>query len=311
MPFEIIPPGTHFDFIGKWRVAIAIPVIIILAGLAAIPIRGLHFGIDFAGGTEVLMRFAEGSAVEEGGIREVAAAAGVEDATVVRFRETGAPIFSLYFAGAPGEKAERVDALQRALAERFGSATVDRVEFVGPRVGAELRRDGVYSLLIAFVLILAYVSFRFSPRYAPGAVVALVHDVSVTASIFVILGWELDLGVLAALLTIIGYSVNDTIVIFDRIRETMQVRTKSDLTEVINLSLNQTLSRTILTATTVLVAVLALLLFGGEVLWSFSMAMAIGVVVGTYSSIYIAAALLLVLETRFGGGGTGAPARPR
>jgi preprotein translocase subunit SecF len=311
MPFEIVPPGTHFDFIGRWRIAAAFSVLVILAGLAAIPIRGLRFGIDFAGGTEMLVRFDEGSPVEEGGIREAAAGAGVQDATVVRFSDAATPIFSIYFAGEPGEKAERVDALQQALATRYGTATVDRVEFVGPRVGAELRRDGVNALLIAFVLILAYVAFRFSPRYAPGAVIALVHDVSVTAAIFVICGWELDLGVLAALLTIVGYSVNDTIVIFDRIRETMQVRTKSDLTEVINLAVNQTLSRTILTATTVLVAVLALLLFGGEVLWSFSLAMAIGVVVGTYSSVYIAAAILLVLEQRFGGGGAGAPARPR
>lgn len=311
MPFEIVPPGTHFDFIGRWRIAASISVLIILGGLAAIPVRGLRFGIDFAGGTEMLVRFDEGSPVEEGGIREAAVGAGVQDATVVRFSDAVTPIFSIYFAGEPGEKAERVDALQQALAARYGTATVDRVEFVGPRVGAELRRDGVNALLIAFLLILAYVAFRFSPRFAPGAVIALVHDVSVTASIFVIFGWELDLGVLAALLTIVGYSVNDTIVIFDRIRETMQVRTKSDLTEVINLAVNQTLSRTILTATTVLVAVLALLLFGGEVLWSFSLAMAIGVVVGTYSSVYIAAAILLVLEQRFGGGGTGAPARPR
>jgi preprotein translocase subunit SecF len=309
--FEIIPPGTHFDFLGKWKIALAVSLTIIAIALAAIPIRGLRFGIDFAGGTEMLVRFAEGAAVEEGGIREVATAAGVPETTVVRFRESSAPIFSIYFAGEPGEKAERVDAIQQALSARFGEVGIDRVEFVGPRVGAELRRKGINALLLSFVLILAYVAFRFSPRYAPGAVVALVHDVTVTAGIFVILGLQFDLGVLAALLSIIGYSVNDTIVIYDRIRETSGIRTKSDITEVINLSINQTLSRTILTALTVWVAVLALLAFGGEVIRSFALAMAIGVVVGAYSTVYIAAALLLWLETRFGGGGASAPARPR
>jgi preprotein translocase subunit SecF len=310
MPFEIIPPGTHFDFLGKWKLALTLSLTIIGIALAAIPIRGLRVGIDFAGGTEVLVRFAEGSAVEEGGIREAVSAAGVPEATVVRFRESSAPIFSIYFAGEPGEKAERVDAIQRALAERFGEVGIDRVEYVGPRVGAELRRKGISALLISFALILAYVAFRFSPRYAPGAVVALVHDVAVTAGMFVIFGLQFDLGVLAALLSIIGYSVNDTIVIYDRIREMSGVRTKSDIAEVINLSLNQTLSRTILTAFTVFMAVMALLIFGGEVIRSFALAMAIGVVVGTYSTVYIAAALLLWLETRFGGGGA-VPARPR
>jgi preprotein translocase subunit SecF len=179
-------------------------------------------------------------------------------------------------------------------------ARVQRVEFVGPRVGRELRADGINSLLIACALILVYVAFRFSPRFAPGAIIALVHDVGITAGVFVILGMEFDLKVLAALLAILGYSLNDTIIIYDRIRENMELRTKHDLADVLNRSVNQTLSRTVLTSGTTMAAVLALLVVGGEVLRPFAIAMIVGIVVGTYSSIYIAAPTLLWLETRYG-----------
>jgi preprotein translocase SecF subunit len=167
-------------------------------------------------------------------------------------------------------------------------------------VGGELRRDGILALAIACVLILAYIAFRFSLRFAPGAVVALVHDVGITAGLFVIFGLEFDLRVLAALLAILGYSLNDTIIIYDRIRENMELRTRHDLPEVLNLSVNQTLARTVLTSGTTLAAVLALLFLGGQVIRPFAIAMVIGIAVGTYSSVFIAAATLLWLETRFG-----------
>jgi preprotein translocase SecF subunit len=167
---------------------------------------------------------------------------------------------------------------------------------VGPRVGAELRRDGLLAIFWASFFMMIYIGFRFSLRFAPGAVVALVHDVGVTAGIFVILGLEFDLRVLAALLAILGYSLNDTIIIYDRIRENMELRTKHDLPEVLNLSVNQTLSRTVLTSGTTMAALLALLFLGGEVIRPFALAMTIGVVVGTYSSIFIAAPILLLLE---------------
>jgi preprotein translocase subunit SecF len=309
--FEIIKPGTHFDLIGKWKICAVISATVLLVAAAAIPVQGIRLGIDFAGGTEMLVRFAEGSAVDEAGIREVLASAGAADATVVRFRDLGGVEFSLKFAGEPGEKGEHVDRIARALEERFGSLTVDRVEFVGPRVGAELRRDGLNALLLACLLILGYVAFRFSARFAPGAVVALVHDVLITAGIFVILGIEFDLRVLAALLAILGYSLNDTIIVYDRIRENMEIRTKRDLPEVLNISVNQTLSRTILTSSTTMMAVLALLFLGGEVIRPFALAMAIGIVVGTYSSVYIAAPVLLLLERRFGDAGGGGSGRER
>lgn len=333
--FELIPPGTHFDFLGKRRVAIAFSLAVMLAAAIAIPIRGMRFGIDFAGGTEVLLRFPPEVKAEEGTLRAIAGACGIRDVTVVRYGESDVPEFLISFreAGAPdesegtqcpvapedreriaaadasvggadpGDVGRVVDMLQSALRRAVGPVEVERVEFVGPRVGDDLRRDGLLSIGISCLLILVYVGVRFSPRYAPGAVVALVHDVWITAGVFVLLGLEFDLNVLAALLAILGYSLNDTIVIYDRIRETLKLHTKHDLFDVLNRSLNETLSRTILTAGTTFLAVMALLLVGGEVIWPFAFAMAIGIVVGSYSSLFIAAPVLLFLETRFGSAG--------
>ncbi|MBW2713127.1 MAG: protein translocase subunit SecF, partial [Deltaproteobacteria bacterium] len=194
------------------------------------------------------------------------------------------------------ENISLVKSIMTGLHDSIGPVQEDRVDFVGPRVGAELKRDGIQSLLIASVLILLYVAFRFSIRFAPGAIVALLHDVFVTAGLFVLLGLEFNLSVLAALLAIVGYSLNDTIIVYDRIRENMESHTKANLPAVLNLSVNQTLSRTLLTSGTTLLAVLSLLFVGGEVIRLFSFAMAVGVLVGTYSSIYIAAPTLLLLE---------------
>jgi preprotein translocase subunit SecF len=337
VPFEIVPPGTKIDFIGKRYIAAAISAAVLLAGIVAVPINGVRFGIDFAGGTEMQVLFEADSGASEGGIRRVATACGLRDPSVVRYGETDVAEFLIRFrmdeaedgaalgvagadcpltdadrerlaaaseagggGGGAGEKGEIVDRLAFALRNAVGPVEVERVEYVGPRVGAELRRDGVKAMAIASVLILAYIAFRFSIRFAPGAVIALLHDVGVTVGIFVIFGMEFDLRVLAALLAILGYSLNDTIIIYDRIRENMEVHTKHDLVEVLNLSVNQTLARTILTSGTTMVAVLALLLLGGEVIKPFAIAMAIGIVVGTYSSVYIAGPTLLLLENRLG-----------
>jgi preprotein translocase subunit SecF len=333
VPFELVPAGTNIDFIGKRRIAATVSIGLLLAAAIAVPLLGVRLGIDFAGGTEIQVRFASEVAATEGHIREVVAGCGVADASVVRFG--GAEEFLIKFPAATEElvdgalasdtcplgRADRqaleefrggrpedadvtgqiVNVLSHALENSVGPLKVDRVEFVGPRVGDELRRDGINALLIAGVLILFYVAFRFSARFAPGAIVALVHDVGITAGIFVILGLEFDLKVLAALLAIIGYSLNDTIIIYDRIRENMELRTKHDLEDVLNRSVNQTLSRTVLTSGTTMAAVLALLFVGGPVLRPFALAMTIGIVVGTYSSIYIASPTLLWLEKRFGG----------
>jgi preprotein translocase subunit SecF len=333
VPLEIIKPGTHIDFIGKRRVAFAISASMLLAGLVAVFVQGVNLGIDFAGGTEVQLRFAANSGASEAPIRELAAACGVVGPSVVRYGEGELPEFLLSFnkvavgedgddcplsdaqrqelmereqrrgadTSAPGTAAV-VDRVLVALEDRVGSAELMRIEYVGPRVGQELREDGLKSMLIACVFILGYIAFRFSSRFAPGAVVALIHDIGITAGVFVIFGLEFDLRVLAALLAIMGYSLNDTIIIYDRIRENLELRTRHDLVEVLNLSVNQTLSRTVLTSLTTLAAVLCLLLVGGKVIQPFALAMTIGIVVGTYSSSFIAAPTLLFLEQRFGGG---------
>ncbi len=365
MPFEIIKPGTHFDFIGKWRICVAISTALVLLGVVGIPLRGFRLGIDFAGGTEVQVRFVDAGLVDEGAIRDVVNGLGIPNASVTRFGGDDSHEFLIKFrggreieeadaleeesepapeqteeaaaaeqesgpapepvegeeAGADAEKPEgipdevpekdRIFLLEENLEERIGPLEVQRVEFVGPKVGAELREDGLKAIGIACLLILIYIGFRFSVRFAPGAVVALIHDVSITASLWILLGLEFDLRVLAALLAIIGYSLNDTIIVYDRIRENMELRTKYDVKEVLNLSVNQTLSRTLLTSLTTLAAVLSLLLLGGEVIRPFALAMTIGIVVGTYSSIYIASPSLMWLETRFGNAsrGPGASAR--
>jgi preprotein translocase subunit SecF len=329
VPFELVPAGTNIDFIGKRRICAAVSIGLLAVSAVAAGVFGVKLGIDFAGGTELQIEFRGDDPVEAGAVRSVVTDCGIEGASVVEFgnpreylikfgnptQETViAALRSDLCALSPSDRSSLQDyadrsegadltgqitnALASALSNAVAPVTVQRVEFVGPRVGEELRSDGISSLLIACVLILVYVAFRFSMRFAPGAVVALVHDVGITAGIFVIFGVEFDLKVLAALLAILGYSLNDTIIIYDRIRENMALRTKHDLEDVLNRSVNQTLSRTVLTSGTTMAAVLALLIVGGEVLRPFAMAMSIGIIVGTYSSIFIAAPTLLWLENR-------------
>jgi preprotein translocase subunit SecF len=330
MPVELISVNTNFDFIGKRYLCAVVSVLVLLAGLIAIPVRGIQLGIDFAGGTEVQVRFAEGTSIDVGALRQVVADCGVVDASVVRFGEVGVTDYLIRFrAGAvaeatPGhgrcplseadEKQLAADAqvaqgtddgtnaqvmrLEHALANAIGPLEIERIEFVGPRVGSDLRRAALYSLGVASLLILIYIGFRFSSRFAPGAIVALFHDVMITAGVFVIMGWQFDLTVLAALLTIMGYSLNDTIIIYDRVRENMSLHTKYDLVDVLNRSVNQTLSRTVLTSGTTLLSCLSLLFLGGPVVRPFAIAMAIGIVIGTFSTIYVAAPILLYLERR-------------
>ena len=310
MPFELIKPGTNFNLLAHWRVFVVLSALLIGAGAVAVAVGyGPRLGLDFAGGTEVQVRFTATDS-EEGALRRVAANLGIEGASVVRLGE-GQREFLVKFPGErriPGTeenpvidaRSDYVVALQGALEKRIGALEIARTEFVGPKVGAELRDDGLRAIALACVLILIYLAFRFSARFAPGAIVALLHDVLVTSSLWVLAGLEFDLRVLAAVLAIIGYSLNDTIIVYDRIRENLERHTNVALAEVLNRSVNQTLSRTLLTSLTTLGAVLALLLLGGEVVRPFALMMAMGVVVGTYSSIYIAAPTLLWLEQRFG-----------
>ena len=316
MPFEIVPSGTTIDFIGRRKICAVVSALLILAGIGAVIARGgVPMGIDFRGGTEIQLLFDEDVDVDEARIRSVVDGAGIENASVVRFGDGDGKEFVVKFPGdldsisvedmEEGEdgatgKNDRVGLIERALRGGIGDFTRQRVEFVGPRVGAELREDGATVMLISAIAILIYVAFRFSMRFAPGAVVAVIHDLTVTGGLLVIMGIEFDLRILAAMLAILGYSLNDTIIIYDRIRENMEVRTKADLEDVLNVSVNQTLSRTFLTSITTMLALLSLYFLGGDVIQPFAFAMLIGVVVGTYSSIFIASPLLLFLETRYG-----------
>jgi preprotein translocase subunit SecF len=300
---EIIPHGTKIDFIGKWRICMIASGLLILLGALAIPVRGFRLGVDFSGGTEVQVRFAGDAPVDEGPVRGAVGGLGIEEASVVRYGPEGAREFLIRFRGGLDEtRADRMEPFREALG-KIAPIEIQRVEYVGPKVGAELRRAGLYSLGLAFLLILVYVGFRFSPRFAPGAVIALVHDVLTTCAVWILLGLEFDLQVVAALLTIIGYSINDTIVIYDRIRETMELHTKVDLADVINRSVNVTLSRTILTSGATLLSVMALLTV--PAVRPFALAMVIGMISGVYSTVYIASAILLLMERRGAGRSSG------
>ncbi len=319
---EIVSHDLNVDFLGRRHLWLGISIGLIVLGIAATALWGMPVGVDFAGGTEFQLRFDEGVAVDEARLREVAVGAGFRDAEVVRFGEGDSSEFLIKFKAEPEDEAAapaagesdglaantRVARLQAAIRDSIGSFVEQRVEFVGPKVGADLRRDGANAMLMSAIAILIYIAFRFSSRYAPGAVLALVHDVFVTSGILVIVNHlglrvEFDLQVLAALLAIVGYSLNDTIIIYDRIRENLELQPGADLVQVLNRSVNQTMSRTVLTSGTTLLAVLALLFFGGAVIFPFSFTMLIGIVVGTYSSIFIAAPILLFLEQRYGARG--------
>ena len=312
MPFELVPPGTNINFLAQRRICLAISVGVIVVSAIFAATQGVKVGLDFAGGTEVQVLFDEGVTVDEESIRGIARGAGFLDATVVRFGEVGSREFLIKFTDASGIVQEEEGApdglaantqvmqLEAAIQGALGGFTEQRVEFVGPRVGAELREDGAKALFYSALVILAYVTFRFNSRFAPGAVVAVVHDLTITAGLLVMMGQEFDLRILAAMLAILGYSLNDTIIIYDRIRENMELHTAADLEDVLNASVNQTLSRTVLTSITTALALLALFFLGGEVIQPFAKTMLIGVMVGTYSSIFIASPLLLFLEERYG-----------
>lgn len=296
MPFQIIRPGTHFDFVGRGRACAFASLLMILVSLVAVPIRGVRLGVDFAGGTLIQMK-ALSTEVDEGGVRAILAGTHHSDATVTRLGEPSDSRFQILIPQANSKISEDpVSEIEKALSERFGSLEIEKVDSVGARAGEDLRRSAVLCMSLSLAMILVYVAFRFSPAYAPGAVVALIHDVVITAGVFVVLGWEFDFNVIAALLTIIGYSLNDTIIIYDRIRENRGSRKVVNLSEIVNKSVNDTLSRTILTSGTTLLAVLTLLALGGPELRGFSAALLIGIVVGTYSSVYVASPLMVAIE---------------
>ena len=294
---KIINSDTHFDFMGKIKMAMTISGLMILIGLGSIALSGgLKYGIDFAGGTLIQLQFKTPPDIEV--IRDGLKTIALGESTIQEF---GSKRDILIRVQRSEEKLEAVGSkVRNSLGEKFNKEdiTIERVEMVGPKVGRDLREKALLSILYAVIGIVIYISWRFELQYAIAAIIALAHDVLVTMGAFSILDKEFTLVIVAAFLAIIGYSLNDTIVVFDRIRENLRRRGKNTLVQTINASINQTLSRTLLTSGTTLMVVTALFFFGGEIIHDFSFALLVGILVGTYSSIFTASAFLAYWASR-------------
>ena len=293
-PFwEIIGTNTRFDFVRLMKPALLASLAFIVLGIASIVWHGgLNMGIDFAGGTLVQIKFQR--ATEADDIRKALQPLGVDNAIIQPYGQNEVVVR----IGETGSAKELANRMEAALATALGKGTFEirRVEMVGPKVGRDLTQKALLAILFAWAGILVYVGIRFEFRYALGGILALVHDVLITVGAMSLMNKEFDLNIVAALLTIVGFSINDTIVIFDRIRENARKNTRMSLTEVINLSVNQTLSRTILTSLTVLLVLFVLFLFGGAVIHDFTFALLVGTFAGVYSTVFIASPIVLVFE---------------
>ncbi|MBT5098796.1 MAG: protein translocase subunit SecF [Proteobacteria bacterium] len=288
---QLIKQSLNIDFLGKRKLALIISTVLITVSLASLMTRGLNLGIDFTGGTLVEIGYSQ--PVELQPIRDALAQNQFNDAIVQHFGTARDVMIRLPSqAVANSEVSNQV---LQALANT-GNPEMRRIEFVGPQVGEELRDDGGLAVVYALIGILIYVAFRFEYRFALGSVVALIHDVILTIGFFSVTQAAFDLTVLAAVLAVIGYSLNDTIVVFDRIRENFRKLRKEESIDVVNISINQTLARTLMTSITTLLVLFALFFVGGEVIHSFALALIVGVLVGTYSSIYVASATLILLN---------------
>ena len=275
----------------KWRwLAVALSAAAMLAAVASLSLKQLNWGLDFTGGTLVEVEYSDSADLSA--IRATLDREGYDGAIVVSFGTDRDVLVRLPDGYSDDQGALMVDKLRAATDM---SVELRRIEFVGPQVGAELRDDGGIAMLTALGLVMLYVAFRFQIKFALGAVIALAHDVVFTLGFFSLTGLEFDLTVLAALLAVVGYSLNDTIVVSDRVRENLRKIRRASPSEVIDISLTETLGRTLVTSLTTLLVLLALALFGGEMIFGFAVALLVGVAVGTYSSIYVAATTLLQL----------------
>ena len=282
--------NTSFGFMRHRRAAMVASALLLAVSVVSLSMRGLSFGVDFTGGTVIELGYPQ--PVELGPLRENLAAAGFDDVQIQHFGTARDVLVRV----APDEAVSQSELSNRIFGalKQHDDVTLRRVEFVGPQVGEELREDGGFAMLYALLGILIYVAFRFEHRFAFGSIIALAHDVIITIGFFSVTGIEFDLAVLAAILAVIGYSLNDTIVVFDRIRENF-IKLKSETVVTIDKSINHTLGRTLMTSLTTMLVLAALLVFGGEVIRGFTIALMVGVVVGTYSSIYVASTAILLL----------------
>ncbi len=292
------------NFMGLRKASTVFSALLILVSIGSFIFNGMHFGLDFTGGTQIQVSYTQAPDLEE--IRSVISDAGYSNFEVVNFRTDQDVQIRIQETGEPQEGADqgqqgdasRVADEVVALLQANASGEVERLGsgFIGSQVGEELREQGGLGMLVALIMIMIYIALRFQFKFSVGAVAALAHDVTITLGFFSLLQIDFDLTVLAALLAVIGYSLNDTIVVSDRIRENFRMLRRSDTVELINISITQTFSRTIITSLTTLLVLLALFIFGGEMIKGFAIALIVGVVIGTYSSIYVAANVLLYMH---------------
>lgn len=291
---RIFKRKTHFDFVGIGHIAVGMSALLTVASIVLLMTRGLNFGLDFTGGTLIEVSYPEPPAIAD--VRQNLASAGFDNAVVQTFGKASDIVVRI----PPSEdgkssadtSAEVMASLQQGVE---GEVSMRRVEFVGPQVGDDLTEQGILAVIYALIGIFFYVMFRFQWRFSVGATIATVHDVVVVMGFLSLFQIEFDLTVVAGLLAVIGYSLNDTIVIFDRIRENFPRMLKSTPREVVNASVNETLSRSVMTSLTTLITMVALYLFGGQIISAFSFTMIVGIVFGAYSSIYIASMAALYL----------------
>jgi len=290
---QLIKPDINIDFVGKRKLAVLLSLVLLaIGGVSLVLNGGPSYGIDFAGGTLVQVRIA--TSTDAAAIKDALAGLDLGGVVVQSFGDE-ANEFLIRVQNSSSELKGLSEGIGKALEGAFpgGAVEIRRAEMVGPQVGKDLREKGMMAVLYAMVGILIYITWRFEFRFAVGAVIALIHDVGITLGAFSISGKEIDLPIIAAFLAIIGYSLNDTIIVYDRIRENMGQAGKIGFPAVVNQSINETLSRTILTSGTTLLVVLALFVLGGGVIHSFAFALLIGILVGTYSSIFVASPLLI------------------
>ncbi|MBI3446444.1 MAG: protein translocase subunit SecF [Magnetospirillum sp.] len=295
---RFLPHGTKYDFIRYRWMAFCVTAILILGSFTSIAVKGFNFGIDFAGGILVEAQSTTGSA-DLHAMRATLNNLGLGEVSLQEFGTTGRDVM-IRVQRQEGNEKTQMDALGKVKDSLGAGFTYRRVEIVGPKVGGELVRDGVLAVCLALLAIAFYVWFRFEWQFGVGALVSTFHDVITTFGLFSITGLEFNLTTVAAILTIAGYSVNDTVVEYDRVRENLRKYKTMSLYDLLNLAVNETLARTILTVSTVFVTVLALLFVGGEVLRGFSIAMLWGLIIGTFSSVYVAMPMLIYFNLRTG-----------
>lgn len=285
--FEIIKQGTKFDFLGRAKIYFIVSALLVIGSLFLIFTKGFNYGVDFSGGTVVQVKFEKAPDIEV--MRNTLNESVSGGVSIQNFGDEND--FIIKAEQTSGDLQVVADSIQDTLMENFkdlGNITIERVEQVGPQVGKDLKNKAVLAVIYAVIGILIYIAIRFQFIYGIGAIIALIHDIILTLAIIILANVSFDLTVLASVLTVVGYSLNDKIVVFDRIRENVKAMPDTSLMQVMNKSINETLSRTILTSTSTLLALLALLIFGGEVIYGFSLAMIAGILIGTYSSIGIA-----------------------